>query len=356
MKAWTERTPKSQARHGRSRLVKECEGVGAIKVTYAICTRNRGEQLKIAIDSVLSCIGARCDAELLVLDNGSTDHTASILDTYERFGARRLFYEPASLPVSRWMMIDAAAGELVCFVDDDNEVAPEHLDALLDLAQQHKRVAAFGGNNEGVFDGEIPVWLQGLAGYLAIGPQSQAGDFDGSCDALWTSGMAVRKAACEQLRNTGFTHIMQDRSEDTELSYALRLSGWNLAYSSQLKMKHHLPSQRYEASRFASFYRDTHYRNGILQIYNAALSGICDANEAKNFLKKKISSAKIKQARLSASMILRPRNEVERRVLTLHSQGMRAHTQGMLHSVQNIKDYWPKLELIRSPARQNILS
>jgi glucosyl-dolichyl phosphate glucuronosyltransferase len=52
-----------------------------VKVSIIICTRNRAESLLQTLESIGQCeIPADMPAELLVVDNGSVDHTREVVE------------------------------------------------------------------------------------------------------------------------------------------------------------------------------------------------------------------------------------------------------------------------------------
>ena len=80
--------------------------------------------LKEAIDSVLS--QTYKDFELIVIDDGSTDDTFSVLTDY---GKRIVSYRQNNLGVSaaRNRGLKTAAGSLIAFLDSDDLWLPEKL-------------------------------------------------------------------------------------------------------------------------------------------------------------------------------------------------------------------------------------
>ena len=92
-------------------------------------TRERAGYLDVALASIAPQAGA-AGAELLVIDDGPSDATR---ETAARHGARDVAHDaPRGLNAARNSGIDAAVGDLLVFVDDDVDVRPGWLDALLD--------------------------------------------------------------------------------------------------------------------------------------------------------------------------------------------------------------------------------
>ena len=86
-------------------------------VSVIIPTFNRGWILKEAVDSVLG--QTYRNFELIVVDDGSTDNTAQILETYQgRITVIR--QENAGVSAARNRGIRKASGRLISFLDSDD--------------------------------------------------------------------------------------------------------------------------------------------------------------------------------------------------------------------------------------------
>jgi glycosyltransferase involved in cell wall biosynthesis len=87
------------------------------KVSVIVPTYNRGWILREALDSILS--QDYPDVELIVVDDGSTDDTASILRGYDT--ALSVIRQPnRGVSAARNAGIGAATGEFIAFLDSDD--------------------------------------------------------------------------------------------------------------------------------------------------------------------------------------------------------------------------------------------
>jgi len=103
-------------------------------ISVVIPTYNRGWILREAIDSVLNQdIG---DFELIVVDDGSTDDTADILDGYGS-AVRTIHQENGGVSAARNSGIAAAKGTYIAFLDSDDLWLPEKLRTQLAFFESH---------------------------------------------------------------------------------------------------------------------------------------------------------------------------------------------------------------------------
>lgn len=87
------------------------------------------------------------DFELLVVDDGSSDHTGQVLDRLAERDIRiDVFHtENQGAPMARNLAMDKAAGEYVLFMDADDWAEPMMLESLYDLAHEHDLQIAVAG-------------------------------------------------------------------------------------------------------------------------------------------------------------------------------------------------------------------
>lgn len=102
------------------------------RVSVVIPTYNRATVLPRALDSALT--QTFTDLEVVVVVDGSTDGTTELLRTVDDPRLRWIEQPNAGLPSARNTGIDAATGEWLAFLDDDNEWHPTYLEAQLATA------------------------------------------------------------------------------------------------------------------------------------------------------------------------------------------------------------------------------
>lgn len=100
-------------------------------VSAVITTHNRATLLPRAVDSVIAQTYG--NMELIIVDDGSTDDTATVVEEYKQYEALTYIKNKQSLgaPKARNRGIEAARGKFVAGLDDDDEWHPERIALLM---------------------------------------------------------------------------------------------------------------------------------------------------------------------------------------------------------------------------------
>lgn len=112
-------------------------------VSVVLPTRNRADLLPRAVQSVLR--QANVQVELIVVDDGSTDHTAAVLAGIDDPRLVVLQGGGTGAAAARNLAIGRATGEVIAFADDDNIMAPGWLAAAAGHLRTHESTAAVYG-------------------------------------------------------------------------------------------------------------------------------------------------------------------------------------------------------------------
>ena len=97
---------------------------------------NRGELLPRSIRSVLA--QTYQNWELIIVDDGSTDSTHAIVSDFTDERIRYHWQENKQLNGARNAGAGLARGAWVCFLDDDDEFLPHHLEVLILAAREQR--------------------------------------------------------------------------------------------------------------------------------------------------------------------------------------------------------------------------
>ncbi len=105
-----------------------------VDVSVIIPTFNYGHFLPRAIDSALAQQGV--DTEIIVVDDGSTDHTERVLASYDE--KIRVFRQKnKGAPAARNLGLREARGEFVLFLDADDWLLPDALSSRVTLLRRN---------------------------------------------------------------------------------------------------------------------------------------------------------------------------------------------------------------------------
>jgi glycosyltransferase involved in cell wall biosynthesis len=128
-----------------------------------VMTVFNGERfLRQAIDSVLSQTFS--DFELIIINDGSTDGTASTLESYEKNDSRVRVYhqENKGLIESLNRGCGLARGKYIARMDADDVSVPDRLERQIGFLEKHEKVGLLGGAFEGIDDQGRRVFLDQL--------------------------------------------------------------------------------------------------------------------------------------------------------------------------------------------------
>ena len=123
---------------------------GRVAVSVIVCTRNRCSALVQLLES-LSRLAKSGELawELVVVDNGSTDATSMLLDSFaDRIPMRRVFEPRKGLSRARNAGLRAARGAILAFTDDDCLPSPDWLGAIAREFAHDPALAGLGGRVE----------------------------------------------------------------------------------------------------------------------------------------------------------------------------------------------------------------
>lgn len=120
-------------------------------ISVMMLTYNRESMVSRAIKSILD--QTYKDFEFIIVDNGSTDNSGKIADEYAKKDSRiRVIHRTrGNISAGRNTAIDAAKGDYVAFVDDDDWVEPDYLEFLLDLIIENDADISICGANDKVY-------------------------------------------------------------------------------------------------------------------------------------------------------------------------------------------------------------
>lgn len=104
-----------------------------MKVSVILCVYNEEKFIRKAIESILN--QSLTDFELIIVNDGSTDNTLSIIESYDDDRIRLINQSNMGLGASRNKAINIAEGEFMTFLDGDDWFSPDALKIAYDEAK-----------------------------------------------------------------------------------------------------------------------------------------------------------------------------------------------------------------------------
>jgi GT2 family glycosyltransferase len=163
------------------------------KASIVVPTRDRPGYLRAALASLAAQDLERTDYEVLVVDDAPSAATRAVAGAFPEAPIRYLERrgEPG-LNSARNTGIEAAAADLIVFVDDDVEAPPPWLRELVNGRERHPDVLAFGGPIRLRLEGSrLPMCGRESPPLTTL----DAGPDDREVELVWGANMAIDRRA-----------------------------------------------------------------------------------------------------------------------------------------------------------------
>lgn len=195
-------------------------------VSVVVCTRNRSGSLRRLLQSMArQKLPAGLGWELMLIDNGGTDDTRSVADSFAGVLPIRYVEHPeVGLASARNRALDEARGAYICWTDDDTIVEPGWLASYVEAFARHPDAAIFGGPIAPAIEAGTPRWL--LREQHRWPLDCVVGSIDPGREAIpirrkpWGANWAVRLADCRGERfdtALGWSPSQARVAEETDL-------------------------------------------------------------------------------------------------------------------------------------------
>ena len=226
-----------------------------MRLDVVIPTRNRSRLLARAIESLLAAtVPPGLDVRIVVVNNGSTDSTAALLEWLSaRHRGRIVILNERRRGKSRALnaAIEVATAELIGMIDDDEEVDAQWYEEIY-RAFQNPRLDFIGGPYYPRWATQPPPWLpqEYMAVIGGVSSSAEAGDFGPDFPGILKGGNAVVRREvllrvgpyAEHLGPSGSARLLS--CEDEEMYQRLVKAGARGRYLPTLIIHHHVCSAR----------------------------------------------------------------------------------------------------------------
>jgi GT2 family glycosyltransferase len=201
-------------------------------IAVVIPTRDRADYLDVALMSVTAHQDFDHPYDVVVVDDGSSDHTENVVARRTAKYVRHA--RPAGINVARNAGVQASSAPLIAFLDDDVFAPPGWLAAIVAGAARHADADALGGPVRAVFEGPAP---QGCGREAPPITTLDLGADDADADMIWGTNMTVRRRAFE--RFGGFDETVHSHFGDEEdWLLGLRAGGGRIVYLAAAGVEH----------------------------------------------------------------------------------------------------------------------
>jgi glycosyltransferase involved in cell wall biosynthesis len=248
-----------------------------MQISVLIPTRNRREALRETLASLRGIDHQPGDHEIIVIDNGSTDGTAEMVQDEMRSRPNlRCVHEPMpGLLSGRHRGAQEAQGEICAYLDDDVWVARGWL-ASLKEAFGNPAVALVGGPSSPRFEQPPPAWLNDFyaedergryCGWLSLVDCGSEIKVTDPC-LIWGLNYAIRRAVLFELGGFHPDNIpkaLQRYQGDGETGLSLRAksAGVTALYHPGVAVEHLIPPSRLGTA----YFEDRGFYQGVCNSY-----------------------------------------------------------------------------------------
>ncbi len=229
-------------------------------VSVVIPTRNRGRLLIRALESLAAQRAGRVRYEVVVVDNGSVDDTAAIVDSFATLLSDLRYVHEPRLGASQARNAGTAAtrAPIVAFLDDDVEADPTWVATIAHTFDTRPDIDCLGGSIAPRWTATPPRWLTSSF-WGAVALQDGKGDSpyidrDNASSCLMTANFACRRAALEQVGGFSTDYL---RDEDRELQMRLWSAGKRGMYVAAMSTTTEVPPERLTKRYHRQFYIQT---------------------------------------------------------------------------------------------------
>ena len=223
-----DRTPRTAAEIHPSLPSRLGELKSGPRFSVVVCTRNGAATLNACLESLQHL--RYSDYEVIVVDDGSTDTTPQIAQSFPF--VRYLRQDPGGLSAARNVGAEAATGEIIAYTDDDCVIDEDWLLHLSHAFDSSEWVAAGGPNIP-------PPPRNATEAVVAAAPGAPMHVMLNDVEAEHLPGcnLAIRKSALREIG--GFDPVFRAAGDDVDICWRLRETGGRLRFAPGAVVWHH---------------------------------------------------------------------------------------------------------------------
>lgn len=221
-------------------------------VSIVICTYNRADLLGKTLLSLLHLQDIQL-AEIIVVDNRSTDDTASVVKSFmaahgQEVHLRYHYEREQGLSAARNAGITLSKAEVIAFLDDDAIPSQAWVRTITTSFGSNPELTAMGGKIHPMFESERPGWLTGALElpYTIIDLGDAKREYPAGLNPFGAN-MAMRKTAFAAVMfplHLGRKGDMLLSGEESWVFEQIRRNGGSIMYHPEMAVDHFVPAGR----------------------------------------------------------------------------------------------------------------
>ena len=228
-------------------------------ISVIICTYNRDKFIGEALNCLAKQTLPAGNFEIIVVDNRSTDNTASIakkfIADHPELQARYVMEPNKGLSFARNRGIQEARASIVTYIDDDAEVTPHFLESIVSFLQANSSVVGVGGKvipkySESGEPKWISKYLNGFVGRMDFGDRPKQFDskmkYPTGCNMTYTKEI-LQKAG-------GFNNELTFRSDDKYIFHQVTRFSDKIYYVPSAMLYHNIDNDRLSFPNFKKLF------------------------------------------------------------------------------------------------------
>jgi glycosyltransferase involved in cell wall biosynthesis len=218
-----------------------------MRLSVIVCTKNRARNITPCLDSIAAAfsLAAPLDAEIVIVDNGSTDNTAAVIDGWAKANAvpvQALSQPRPGRSRALNLALRATKGNVLAFTDDDCRLHPEHVNDLLRHDAADTDLVLRGGRVELGDPTDLPFTVNTSPTLKRWSLALNSTRYDGIAGELNGCNLTMRRELIERLgpfdENFGPGSRMGS-CDDAEYMFRAYVNGITLEYVPDMTVFHH---------------------------------------------------------------------------------------------------------------------
>ena len=221
---------------------------GALQISVVICSYNRAQYIRDAMDSLYQQTLSKDRYEVIVVDNNSKDNTTEVCEAFISNHRDANFYYMTEArqgaSYARNTGAKKAQSPLLCFMDDDAVADPDYLQRISDFFTKHPDAGGLGGRIIPKYIPAEPVWMSHYVSSL-VGHFHYSEEVSVFAEKKYPleSNMIIRKADFDAINGfnellPGVKGTLRIGGEGKDFFFRLKALGRTIYYDPSVRVQH----------------------------------------------------------------------------------------------------------------------